>query len=265
MAPFEGHDLVDGIDWLVGAPSAPMSAQGIDLDLDLGWLAEPSPSALARAAAARAESGVTFDFDLLESSVAPVGGVPAFDHDDHDFDLYRARLASSDSVHSVLFYDDESVWLREMVRFVADGIHEGEPVFLVLTPAMEQSLRAGLPGELVAAAELAGSFVIANAHDVLETVITDGTFDHGAFTDEIVPSIQKLYADHGGFRTSGQAVTLLWESGNVPAALELEHQWNVVQKSIPFTMLCAYPRTLVDDGAGGLELVTACHTEVHPV
>lgn len=250
MAAFAQHGLLDAIDWNVDAPGTAKPALGEHLELDLGSLHTPSPAVLAHAAAARAEVGAIIDFDLLPGPV--VAALPA------DVDVPAPTAGD----HAVLFYDDDAVWLREMVRFVAEGIRAQQPVFLVLTPTMEEALRAELPAEQLAAAERSGSLVISGAQQVLDVVITDGMFDLTAFTEQIVPGIQKLYADHGVFRTSGQAVTLLWESGNVPAALELEHQWNLLQKSIPFTMLCAYPRTLLDERADGVELVTACHSAV---
>lgn len=265
MTSLSNHDMLDSIDWNVVTPMPAVHDSAEELDVDLGWLHKPSPVALSLADAIGADGGLSIDIDEVPRRPAAAF---AYDHEynydyDYDYDLHFAALEPTESVHAVLLYDDSAVWLREMVRFVADGIRAGELVFLVLTADVEQSLRAALPAELLAVAERTGNLVISDAHAVLDVVITDGMLNHTAFTEQVVPSIQKLFAERGAFRTSGQAVTLLWESGNVPAALALEHRWNELQKTIPFTMLCAYPRTLVADGSDDFQLVSACHSEVH--
>lgn len=262
MAQFEQDDVLDAIDWNVDASTASTHALAAELDLDLGWLHEPSPSALAHAAAAGAEVGATIDLDLMPSRSAPVAGAFGVDF---DYDIHLALLAPTESVHAVLFYDDELVRVREVARFVCEGLRAGEHIFLVLTPSIAKAVRAALPADLLAAAERADSITIADAESVLDLLISDGMLDHAAFDEHVAARMRRFQSERQEVFVYGEAVTLLWAAGNVVAALELEHLWNELQKTIPFNVLCSYPRTLVADSSEDFTRVSACHTEVHAI
>jgi anti-sigma regulatory factor (Ser/Thr protein kinase) len=67
-------------------------------------------------------------------------------------------------------------------------------------------------------------------------------------------------------RVFGEMVALLWQEGNVPAAISLESLWNRLARVQRFSLLCAYPTTSLTD-AGDLDAVRqVCnvHSEVLP-
>ena len=60
-------------------------------------------------------------------------------------------------------------------------------------------------------------------------------------------------------------VALLWELGDVSAALELEELWNALQEDHEFELLCAYPTSALGDARlGDVSEVCALHTQVLP-
>jgi anti-sigma regulatory factor (Ser/Thr protein kinase) len=60
-------------------------------------------------------------------------------------------------------------------------------------------------------------------------------------------------------RAYGEMVALLWDAGNVLAALELERLWNALRHEVPFSLLCTYPSASVS-GPGHVEaLQEICH------
>jgi len=68
-----------------------------------------------------------------------------------------------------------------------------------------------------------------------------------------------------GVRAYGEMVALLWDEGNVTAAIELEALWNELAQQLPFSLLCAYANDPPDsDRAGEIREVCLMHTGVVP-
>jgi len=51
----------------------------------------------------------------------------------------------------------------------------------------------------------------------------------------------------GHTRVFGEMVALLWAAGDVTSALRLEELWNEAGELAPFSLLCAYPRSVLHD------------------
>ena len=61
-------------------------------------------------------------------------------------------------------------------------------------------------------------------------------------------------------------VALLWDDGNVAAALELEDLWNDLAATRAFVLLCAYPMRAFEDPASAAAFKRICdqHSAVIP-
>jgi anti-sigma regulatory factor (Ser/Thr protein kinase) len=59
-------------------------------------------------------------------------------------------------------------------------------------------------------------------------------------------------------------VALLWDAGDVLAAIELEGMWNNLGRQVRFSLLCSYPQssTCSPERAAALQRVCALHSEV---
>jgi anti-sigma regulatory factor (Ser/Thr protein kinase) len=57
-------------------------------------------------------------------------------------------------------------------------------------------------------------------------------------------------------------VSLLWEAGDIPGAIELEKLWNELGDQMPFSLLCGYPSSSLSDPrhAHALDRVCALHS-----
>ena len=67
-------------------------------------------------------------------------------------------------------------------------------------------------------------------------------------------------------RGYGEMVALLWEDGNIPAALALEDLWNELAATHEFALLCAYPLSAFTDDATAAAFERVCdqHSTVIP-
>jgi anti-sigma regulatory factor (Ser/Thr protein kinase) len=54
-------------------------------------------------------------------------------------------------------------------------------------------------------------------------------------------------------------VALLWDAGDVIGAIELELLWNDLGRTLPFSLLCAYPTASVSGSERAGALGTVCH------
>lgn len=152
--------------------------------------------------------------------------------------------------HEVAAYDDADDLCGRVSAFAAAGLAAGERVVLLTRP----TLAAAVDGQLVGAgidpvlARLAGRLVVLDAEAILADLVVDGVVAPARATaalDALVPA--------GGppVRVYGEMVALLWERGDVLAALELESSWTALARERLVHVLCAYPATLLSDSVLG--------------
>ena len=127
----------------------------------------------------------------------------------------------------------------------------------------EARLAAG--GVDVGAARRGGSLVCLDATRVAPGLTQPaGRIDLAAFGTQFRPAILAAGEAPGPVRVYGEVVALLWAAGQVNAALELEGLWNELGQQIPFSLLCGYPRDLVESSQhqGAVADICRLHTAV---
>jgi len=109
-----------------------------------------------------------------------------------------------------------------------EGITLGQRVLVVLTPDHRAAVDTALDGLGVdlAKARRDGSFVTLEAGHTLASFLVDGHSDPGAFRDGVGRMVAAAGEDGSTVRVFGEMVGLLWDRGDVLAALELEELWN---------------------------------------
>jgi hypothetical protein len=156
--------------------------------------------------------------------------------------------------HSVAFYDSDDVLVEQIAAFLDLG-SPGTAV-VVATPTHRAAFEQR-PTKQVA------SYIGLDADSLLPEVMLDNFPDERRF---------RAFIDHlfstseGPIRIYGEMVALLWERGNVPAALKLEKLWNSVAEDHPFSLFCAYPTSLFQGSASLEAYLRMCgaHTELVP-
>jgi anti-sigma regulatory factor (Ser/Thr protein kinase) len=168
--------------------------------------------------------------------------------------------------HLVQFYEGDDDLIGAVTAYLGDGLRADETAIVVATDAHTAAFEAALSarGIDVADARARGAFVSFDASLTLSKFSTGGEMDADAF-DTVVGGIMRDAARSGRpVRAYGEMVALLWDDGNVPAAIELESLWNDLGRQVSFSLFCAYPADSVagDDRADAFHQVCHLHSAV---
>ncbi|MEP7202951.1 MAG: MEDS domain-containing protein [Ilumatobacteraceae bacterium] len=168
--------------------------------------------------------------------------------------------------HVVQFYQHDDELVATVTRYVMDAMQADEAVVVVTTAdhavAFDAALSMGGVDPIAARAD--GTLVSFDAGEALSRFMVDDWPDADAFANEVGNVIRGLVGAGRSVSVFGEMVSLLWDAGHVGAAIELESIWNDLGRSVPFSLLCAYPASSVtgtDDWAA-FQRVCHCHSAV---
>jgi|HubBroStandDraft_2_1064218.scaffolds.fasta_scaffold02457_5 hypothetical protein len=163
--------------------------------------------------------------------------------------------------HVVKFYERDSELVDTVVPYLAAGLRAGEAAFVIATEAHRQAFERQLVAAGIDArqARADGSFVTLDAASTMAKIIVDGQIDRDAF-DGLACGLLREVAESGrGLRVFGEMVALLWDAGDVLAAIELERLWNELGEQLSFSLLCSYPSASVAGPEHAEALQQLCH------
>ena len=168
----------------------------------------------------------------------------------------------------VEFYETTEFLVDTVCDFVGPNLHDGGAAIVVAgaahRAAFETALRdAGVDVEHAIAAD---RYIGIDAAGLLDEVIVDGVPHAERFRRTLGAAIDRAGAEQRRVRVFGEAVALLWEDGEVAAAIALEELWNQLAETHDFALLCAYPLSAVTDDAGAAAFERVCdqHCRVIP-
>ena len=181
-----------------------------------------------------------------------------------------ARDASSAGTHEhlVQFYETELVLVDTVCSVLVPALRAGDATIVVATPVHRQLFEAALreAGVDVDAALDDGRYLPFDAAALLRRFMRDGTPDADLF-QRTVRAVFSVASEGGRrIRVYGEMVALLWDDGDVAAALALEDLWNDLAAIHAFVLLCAYPMRAFGDDANtvGFRRICEQHTTVIP-
>lgn len=153
----------------------------------------------------------------------------------------RQRLSerAPGPAHVVQFFESEEFLLDTLTAFCRDTFAEGETAIVFATAERLRALEQRLAADRHEG--VAGNFIGIDAEAALARIMVDGAIDRARHASVVGEIIGRAAADGCGVRVYGEMVALLIEQGNAEAALALEGLWNDLQRSVPFSLLCAYP------------------------
>ena len=179
----------------------------------------------------------------------------------------RARQCTiGEGEHIVQFYDGEEDLARAVGHYLSRGVSAGEVAIAIATEAHRRAFQAEMAaaGVDLERAEREGLLVWLDAADTLGRFVYDGRVDARGFRAVVGAMIREAVATGRRVRAYGEMVALLWDDGNVLAALELEKLWNALGRELRFSLYCAYHTQAVagEDNADALHEVCELHTAV---
>ena len=145
--------------------------------------------------------------------------------------------------HVVLFYRNQEELAGRVSEYLLPAV-AGDGVAIVLaTPDHRKSVerRLARAGVDVAAARAQGSYVALDASDTIRGFMVADWPDPASFWQKVTPLLQHAAEVGQPIRVFGEMVALLWDTGLVNAAIEVEAMWNELGGQYPFSLLCAYP------------------------
>ena len=142
-----------------------------------------------------------------------------------------------------MFYPDGDEFAERVSAYLLEALRAGRAAVVIATPEHQRVIRAWLAqaGADVAAAEAAGTFVALDALETMSRFMVAGWPDAASFWRVISPLIRRVTETGKPACLFGEMVALLWDSGQVNAAIEVEAMWNEMAAQYPFSLLCAYP------------------------
>lgn len=148
--------------------------------------------------------------------------------------------------HVANFYDRDADLVRALAGHVADGIATGEQVIVLATPAHRRAVERTLVRQGVdsAGARERSFYVTLDAADTLAEFMVDGVPDPARFIATIGRLMDRAFVGLP-VRVFGEMVALLWQVGNVPAAIEVESLWNEFSQVRKFSLLCGYSMSVL--------------------
>jgi hypothetical protein len=142
--------------------------------------------------------------------------------------------------HVVKIYDDDHDLVRGVGAFLAEGIVADDVVIVVATPAHRDAFEQAFAGSAadLPAATAEGRYLVIDAAELLAQFMVDGVPDRTRFLDVVGRLIER--SEKRGVRIFGEMVAVLWDGGNVTAAIALEGLWNDLAMHHDFSLYCAY-------------------------
>jgi anti-sigma regulatory factor (Ser/Thr protein kinase) len=163
--------------------------------------------------------------------------------------------------HVVQFYERDVDLIASVSNFLVDGLLIGEVAIVVATPehaeAFDAALRAA--GVDVEAARMRGDLICADADQTLSQTLVGGWPDPEALAAGAVDLVRRATESGRRVRLFGEMVALLWDSGRVAEAIELEDLWGEIGRELPLFLYCAYRAQSVVDDDHAASLRHLCH------
>ena len=158
--------------------------------------------------------------------------VSAGDHDGH----------THECDHVVGVYDHDEELIAAIATFLTGAIAENGVAIVIATPSHRAAVREALVARGHAVDELTrnGHYLALDASDTLAAFMQSGELDPAQFASLMGGVLDGAASSGGPVRAFGEMVALLWDAGNIDAAIELESMWNDLAAQHSFALFCAY-------------------------
>jgi anti-sigma regulatory factor (Ser/Thr protein kinase) len=171
--------------------------------------------------------------------------------------------------HAATLYDDESDLIAAVAAHLLNGGHQdGQRILVVATPEHRASLGEALieRGADPAGMRRSGDYLALDTAELLSRFMINGAPDAARFTESIRQALAAVSGDGRPPRVYGELVAVLWDEGNVTAAIEVETLWNELAAHHSFSLLCGYPMAALERHAELEAIRDVCrlHTTLVP-
>jgi hypothetical protein len=182
---------------------------------------------------------------------------------------WQDMLSQAEAGHHIAQVYQDVGFLSEAVGlYAATGLRGGEGVVVIASKPHWHSFVKSLEayGLQPQEAESRGQLLFLDAEETLAKFMVNGSPDPALFSGLISGVLDQMGARYPVIRAYGEMVDVLWQSGNLDAAVRLEELWNQLSELRDFSLFCAYLLDNLDDGAyqGALQSICKTHTHLIP-
>ena len=170
----------------------------------------------------------------------------------------RADTSAARNFHGVHFYDTDEEIVAAVVDSFEAALGVGERILLVATADHRLAIEAAMRRRRLAPDQ--DRYRALDAGRTLDMLLVHGEPDRQRFRALVGDLVEDLVSDRP-LCIYGEMVNLLWEGGDVIAAMTLEGFWNELAAEVDFSLLCGYRR---DDRrtSSVLDRICGLHSEV---
>jgi anti-sigma regulatory factor (Ser/Thr protein kinase) len=170
--------------------------------------------------------------------------------------------------HLVQFYGSEDELTSAVLPYLTAGLEADDAVLVIATAAHRLAFERELATAGVGLEEAiaAGTYVVVDATEILRYLQDDGSGEIAApdFHATVGSLVQRLIGGGRRLRVYGEIVSLLWDRGEVSAALMLEELWSDLQSRHGFSLCCGYPVVPASAQLAAVPDVCLAHSFVLP-
>jgi hypothetical protein len=168
--------------------------------------------------------------------------------------------------HVAHFYADDTELGAAVVEHLAPTLASGGTTVLIATPSRCEGILRELrgAGSDLRSAENEGRLLVFAAAGTIARVMVDGVPDAAAFGAVIGCPLREARSRGHRVVAFSEMGEMLWDSGDVLSALDVERLWNALGETIPFSLLCGYrrERDRFDESTAPLVEVCSLHSRV---
>jgi anti-sigma regulatory factor (Ser/Thr protein kinase) len=163
--------------------------------------------------------------------------------------------------HVVQFYDHESELARAVGDYLTHAVRAGDVSIVIATPAHRWAFETELSAAGIDLSEVERDRTIVwlDAAATLGRFMPEERIDHEAFRAVVGGIMRDAMQSGREVRAYGEMVALLWDRGEVLAAIELEKLWNELAREFRFSLWCAYHGHSLAVHEHADELHEVCH------
>jgi len=145
--------------------------------------------------------------------------------------------------HIVQFYCDDQELASQAGDYLEDAVRDGAVVVVIATSAHRAvfQTRLAAAGIDVSAVRASGAYLDLDAAETAGQLVGGDRLEAARFGQVIGGLIGQAAAGGRPVRVYGEIVALLWDTGLVAAAVELEQAWSQLGRQYDFSLYCAYP------------------------
>lgn len=167
--------------------------------------------------------------------------------------------------HAVHFAGGEDDLADSVSSYIGAAVHAGKTAIVIATPEHRRAFEARLAGAFdVEAVRVRGRLIALNAAEMMKLVLIGARPDPPSLDLVLGSLIRRALTDSPAVGVYGEMAALLWDAGQVTAAVELEALWSRLGQELGISVLCGYPARLASgpDHAAAVREICQLHTAV---